>query len=405
MTGTPLDLDRLWPRNPMYDAVIDECKGRDIRIRDRWLVDFASCNYLGLDVDEQVMAAMHRAVHDWGTHPGWSRLLGSPRLYVEIEDHLTELLHAPDVLLLPTITHIHFSVITALAGRGTVFVERRAHKTIYDGCVYARALGATMHRFDGRDPDALDRSMRTTRRIERGPILVCLDGIDSMTGNAHDLGALQAVCGRHGATLYVDDAHGFGVVGERRPDETSPYGARGNSIIRHQGLTYDHTVLVGGLSKAYSSLLAFVAVPTPLKERLKIAAPPYLYAGPSPTASLASAQAGLQVNDIRGDRFRADLHRMTSRVLEHVRELGLRTPNTTGTPIVELPLGEGTDLAAVTWFLWERGIYVTVAAYPLVPRTAAGVRIQTTAAHTDAQIDQLLSTLTELTASGLVRTR
>ena len=108
-----------------------------------------------------------------------------------------------------------------------------------------------------------------------------MDGVNSMTGNAPDLLAFAEVTRRHGALLYVDDAHGFGVIGERTHDETCPYGARGNSIVRHFGESYEDLVLVGGFSKAYSSLLAFIACPTDVKNLLKVAAPPYLYSGPS----------------------------------------------------------------------------------------------------------------------------
>jgi 7-keto-8-aminopelargonate synthetase-like enzyme len=376
----------------MYDAVIEEIRGRNIRIGDKWLVDYASCNYLGFDLEPSIMAAIDEAIRCWGTHPSWSRLLGSTRLYPEIEERLTALLHAPDVLVLPTITHIHFSVINLLVQKGTVFVEQHAHKTVYDGCVYARGLGATLRRFRADDPSALHLALLTAAK----PAVVCVDGVGSMTGNAQDLALLRDICAWHGALLYVDDAHGFGVVGERRSDETSPYGMRGNGILRHLDIGYDNVVLVGGLSKAYSSLLAFIAVPPSLKQYLKVAAPPYLYSGPSPTASLASVLAGLDLNEKRGDAIRAGLYHKTRRVREHVRDVGLRTPNTLGTPIVELPLGADADLDAVTDLLWRRGIYVTVAAYPLVARDASGVRIQMTAAHTDDQIDQLNAALTEL---------
>jgi 8-amino-7-oxononanoate synthase len=396
------DLAVLRANNPMYDAVIDEIDGRNIRIGEHWLVDFASCNYLGLDLDPAVMAAIDPAVRRWGTHPSWSRLLGSPRPYVEIEDRLTDLLGAPDSLVLPTITHIHMSVIPALVGRGTVLVERRAHKTIYDGCVYARGRGATLHGFRADDPDQLADLLRAASADR--PRLVCLDGVDSMTGNVPDLGRLSEVCAEHGALLYVDDAHGFGVLGERHPGETSPYGSRGNSVVRYLGLDYDNLVLVGGFSKAYSSLLAFIALPTVLKEHLKVAAPPYLYSGPSPVASLATVLAGLAVNDERGDALRGDLYRNTARVLAHARALGLATPNRLGTPIVELPLAAGADIQRVTRLLWRRGIYVTIAAYPLVSRSDVGFRIQLTAAHTDGQVDHLLRVLTELAGAGHLRT-
>src|SRR5439155_9112340 len=130
----------------------------------------------------------------------------------------------------------------------------------------------------------------------------------------------------HDALLYVDDAHGFGVIGERAPDELCDYGTSGNSVLRHLDIPYDNVILVAGFSKAYSSLLAFIALPTRMKDALKVLAPPYLYSGPSPIASLATTLTGLEVNRVRGDAVRADLHRKTARVLEALHRLGVSTP-------------------------------------------------------------------------------
>jgi 8-amino-7-oxononanoate synthase len=395
------ELARIVPDNPMYDAVIDEIDGRRIRIGSHWLVDYASCNYLGFDLDPEIMSAIDVEIRRWGTHPSWSRLLGNPRLYVDIEERLTDLLGAPETLVLPTITHIHMSVIPILAGDGTILFEHTAHKTIYDGCVYARGLGATIAPFTSDDPQHLDELLRAAPS-GRGR-LVCMDGVNSMTGNMPDLAALAAICRKHGALLYVDDAHGFGVVGERSATETTPYGIRGNSIVAHAGEAYDDLILVGGFSKAYSSLLAFLALPAWLKEHLKVAAPPYLYSGPSPTASLASVLAGFDVNEQRGDSIRHTLFTHTTRVLDHVRSLGVETPNDTGTPIIELPLASSDLMGVVADLLWRDGVYVTLATYPLVPHDQVGFRIQLTASHTDEQIDELLATLTMLAEKDLLR--
>ena len=165
--------------------------------------------------------------------------------------------------------------------------------------------------------------------------------------------------------------------------------------MRHFDESYDNVVLVGGFSKSYSSLLAFIALPTRLKNVLKIAAPPYLYSGPSPVASLATVLAGLEVNAKRGDEIRGDLYRKTTRVLEHLDNLGVHTPNTSGFPIIEIPVGDPDRIDEVGRFLFERGIYVTLAAFPLVPRKEVGFRIQVTAANTDEEISQLLTVLDE----------
>jgi 8-amino-7-oxononanoate synthase len=394
------DLAELERSNPMSDAVIDEIRGRMIRIGDHWLADFASCNYLGFDLEPEIIAAVRPYLEAWGTHPSWSRLLGSPVLYEQIEERLTELLGAADTLVLPTITLIHLSVIPLLAASGSVFVDRRAHKTIYEGAEMATLRGATLKRFAHNDLDQLEELLRNDTASAR---LICIDGVNSMTGNAPDLPAFAALAREYDAILYVDDAHGFGVIGERRGDELSPYGARGNSIVRYFGEAYENVVLVGGLSKAYSSLAAFIACPSDMKRLLKTAAPPYLYSGPSPVASLATVLAGLDVNERRGDAIRADLFAKTRRLLDALDALGVYTPNTDGFPIVEIPLAQANAISDVGKLLFERGIYVTLAAYPLVPRDEVGFRIQLTAANTDEEVDRLIETVGELAARGALR--
>src|SRR4051812_37239417 len=397
---TVADLSELTASHPMMDAVIDEVDGRMIRIGDHWLADFASCNYLGFDLDREIIDAVPAQLEAWGTHPSWSRLLGSPVLYEQIEERLTALLGAPDSLVLPTITHIHMSVIPLLAASGTIFLDARAHKTIYDGCQVARSRGAAVRRFRFEDPDHLDQLLRAERDPTR---LVCMDGVNSMTGNAPDLRAFAEVARRHGALLYVDDAHGFGVIGERSPYETSHYGARGNSVVRHFDETYDGIVLVGGFSKSYSSLLAFIACPTEVKNLLKVAAPPYLYSGPSPVASLATVLAGLDVNERRGEEIRRVLWQRTERVLGAVDRLELDTPNRSGFPVIELPLRDHERIGHVGRFLFERGVYVTLAAFPLVPKHEVGFRVQLTAANTEAEVDALIAALEDLAEAGELR--
>jgi 8-amino-7-oxononanoate synthase len=380
----------------MTDAVIEEIDGRMIRVGERWLADFASCNYLGFDLEREIIESIPAYLDEWGTHPSWSRLLGSPVLYTQIEERLTELTGAEDTLILPTITLIHMSVIPVLAGAGTIYVESRAHKTIYEGCQLAGARGATVKRFEFEDADDLERLLR---QGGPAPRLICVDGVNSMTGNALDLPAFARLAREYDALLYVDDAHGFGVIGERSQSEPCAYGVRGNSIVRHVDETYENIVLVSGFSKSYSSLAAFVACPTDLKRMLKTAAPPYLYSGPSPVASLATVLAGIEVNERRGDALRADLWDKTAQVLDHLDSLGVYTPNTSGFPIVEIPLARHEDIDAVGRFLFENGIYVTLAAYPLVPKHEVGFRVQVTAANTQAEIDQLLDVIGKLAES------
>ena len=389
------DLSELKASHPMMDAVIDEIDGRMIRVGDQWLADFASCNYLGFDLDREIIDAIPAYLDAWGTHPSWSRLLGSPVLYEEIEERLTALLGSEDSLVLPTITHIHMSVIPLLAASGTIFLDARAHKTIYDGCQVARARGAAVRRFRFEDPDHLDELLRAERDPTR---LVCMDGVNSMTGNPPDLPAFAAVARKHGALLYVDDAHGFGVIGERGPDETSPYG----SAATASSATSTRPTTTSSSSAASPR-------PTPRCWRSSPARPTSRTCSRSPRRPTSTRARR------RSPRWRPSSPASTStrsaatscaRVLSGSRaacstacaRLGVYTPNRSGLPIIEIPLRDHDRIDAVGRFLFDRGVYVTLAAYPLVPKDEVGFRVQLTAANTDAEVDMLLAALEELAA-------
>jgi 8-amino-7-oxononanoate synthase len=387
------EVARLIADHPMADAVVDQIDGRMLRIGDHWLADFASCNYLGLDLDPEVLARVPDYLARWGTHPSWARGIASPALYQQVEAEVADLLGVEDAIAFPTLTHIHNGVLPALAGEGTLLIDTRAHQTIHDAAVVARAGGASVHRFRSGDVAHAERLLRGPTR---SPRVICMDGVNSMTGNPPDLPAFAAMAREHDALLYVDDAHGFGVIGERGGYDPSPYGRSGNAVVRFFGESYDQIVLAAGFSKAYSSLLAFVAVPTRLKQYLKTMVPAYVYGGPVPVASLATALLGLAVNRRRGDDLRAQLYQKTKLLLDHLDKLGVATSNVSGFPLVELAVADPADLDAVGRHLFERGIYVTLAPYPVVPRKEAGFRIQVTAANTTEQLELLLNVLQEV---------
>jgi 8-amino-7-oxononanoate synthase len=391
---TNSEMARLQFMHRMCDAVIDEQRGRDIRIGDQWLADFASCNYLGFDLDEEILDAVPGYLARWGSHPSWSRIIASPVLYEQIEEGLADLCGTQDALALPTITHIHFSVLPVVAAGGTVFLDSRAHKTVLDGAMAAKATGADVKNIGHNN------LARLQARLETGdwkrPGVIALDGVNSMTGNVPDLVAYAALARQHDAILYVDDAHGFGVIGDRTPDELSPYGSRGNGIVRYLGESYDNVIFIGALSKAYSSLMAFLAIPTELKTLLKTTAPPYVYSGPSPVASLATVLEGLRVNRERGDAMRATLHARTRAILDCCDELQLDVVNDSGLPIIQIPLEDPERVSEVGDLLFDRGLYVTMCPHPIVPLREAGFRVQVTAANGEDHVDRLNDALHEL---------
>ena len=206
--------ERIPSPHPLVDAVIDEIDGRMIRIGERWLADFASSNYLGFDLDNEIIEAVPDYLRRWGSRSGSSRMPGLRRQYEEIEEHLTSLLRCEDTLVVPAGAEIHAMIIPALVDGGTIFLDRRAQKSIVDGCAAAQARGATVVTFSHDDPRELGELLATHRARTR---LICIDGVNSLTGATADLGSLAMLARANDALLYIDDEAGFGVLGERGP--------------------------------------------------------------------------------------------------------------------------------------------------------------------------------------------
>jgi len=375
----------------LYDRVVTEVKGRQIKIGDRWLTDFASCNYLGLDLHEGAIDAIDAEVRRFGTHPSWARLAASPVLYEELEAKLADLCGAEDALVLPTITLIAIGLIPAIAGKGAViFADKLVHKVNHDGCRLARDMGAELKSFRHDDVEDLEAQLaaahtKTTR-------LVVVDGVLSVTGRVPDLEKIAAACRRHNAILYIDDAHGFGVLGEN-PSAEHPFGHRGNGVIKHLGLSYDNVLYVAGLSKAYSSLAAFVLVPTRLKRYLKSTITSYIVSGPVPTAALATALAGLRLNDVEGGQWRTTLSAYTRHIIGAYQARGIRTDNDSGFPIVSAYVGGADAVMRGGQLLYDEGMYVTLQGYPLVPRDMGVLRATPTVSNTWDEVHALVESM------------
>ncbi|MFI4995275.1 MAG: aminotransferase class I/II-fold pyridoxal phosphate-dependent enzyme, partial [Hyphomicrobiales bacterium] len=378
---------------PQAFNTVDDQRGRQVLIDGRWRVDFASCNYLGLDLEPEVMAAIGPAVEKWGTHPSWTRAVASPAPYAELERELAEILVATDTLVFPSISLLHMGVLPVLAGfDGVILKDAAAHHSIHEACLRARSEGVEWLDFRHNNPADLAEKL-ARYRPERTKIIVT-DGAYSMGGAYPPLPAYVRLAKEHNATVYIDDAHGFGILGER-PDETQPYGYGGGGIVRRFGLGYeaDRIVYVAGLSKAFSSYAAFVTCSDPqMKARLQ-ASGPYVFSGPTSTASLATALAGLRLNRTIGDERRARILRLTRRLVKEASVLGFEVDNEGDFPIVGVVMGPWDQMMTACRILWEHDILVTPATFPAVPMNRNLVRFSITAANTEVEVSQAIAAL------------
>lgn len=378
---------------PQIHAVVTEQIGRKVKVEGNWVFDFASCNYLGIDLQPEIMDAIPPALKKWGVHPSWTRAVASPAIYEDLEQALARLVGAPSTLVFPAVTLLHAGVIPVLAGYdGVILKDIFAHRSIIEACRLAQTNGAET--LDFRHNDVADLEAKLARYPYARTKIIAVDGVYSMSGEYPPLPEMARLARQYNAWVYIDDAHGIGVIGEH-PSAEMPYGHKGNGIVRYYGLDYvrDRMIYVAGLSKSFSSFGAFITCHDQKMKDLFRSASTFIFSGPSPVASLASALAGVQLNQRDGESWRANLHALTRRLIVGAKAMGFEVINDNDFPIVCVVIGRTPDVIAACKILWEYGILITPALYPIVPRDRGLLRFSITAANTEEEIDRSLEAL------------
>ena len=381
---------------PQFYAEAEDQRGRQVLIDGRWRCDFASCNYLGFDLEPEIRAAIPEAVERWGTHPSWTRAVASPALYSELERELAQTVGAPDTLVFPSISLLHLGVLPGLAGyNGVILFDASAHHSMAEACMRAQADGAEWVEF--RHNDIGDLESRLAKYARARTKIIATDGVYSMGSPNPPLAEYARLAGEYNATVYVDDAHGFGIVGAA-PDEAMPYGYGGVGIVRHLGLDYvrDRIIYVAGMSKAFSSYAAFVTCYDEKFKQMLQTTGPYVFSGPTAVACLATALAGLRLNRRDGDARRREIQRLTKRLVREAASLGFEVDNDCDFPIVGVVMGGWEAMVTGCRILWDHDILITPATFPAVPATRNLVRFSITAANTDQELDQAIGALREV---------
>jgi myxalamid-type polyketide synthase MxaB len=164
---------------PQAFVVAERQEGRRVLVGGRWRLDFASCNYLGLDLEPEVMAAIPPALVEWGVHPSWSRAVASPRIYEELEEELARLVGAPTTLVFPSISLLHYGVLPILAGfDGVILKDTDAHHSIHEGCLRAGANGVEWVEFRHNDVETLAKKL--SQYPQGRTKIIATDGVYSM---------------------------------------------------------------------------------------------------------------------------------------------------------------------------------------------------------------------------------
>ena len=361
--------------------LLESPQGVQVTVDGQQLLAFCSNDYLGLASHPQVAEAMQEGVRRWGVGGGASHLVvGHSTAHHALEDALAEFTGRPRALLMSSGYMANLGAITALVGQGdTVLQDRLNHASLLDAGLLS---GARFSRYLHNDPHSL--AQRLTRAS--GNTLVVTDGVFSMDGDLAELPALCRTARSAGAWVMVDDAHGFGCLGDS-----------GGGIVEHFGLGLEEVpVLVATLGKSFGTAGAFIAGSEELIETLIQFARPYIYTTSQPPALAWATLRSLRL--LREESWRREhLRALISRFRAGASELGLQLMDSP-TPIQPLLIGDSERALQLSAGLRRRGILISAIRPPTVPRGTARLRVTLSAAHEQADVDRLLEALQQTLA-------
>lgn len=351
-------------------------QGAELEVEGRRLVAFASNDYLGLAAHPKLIAAVVEAVQRFGVGSGASHLIsGHHEEHERTDAELARFVGMPKALSFSTGYMANTGVIPALVGRGdAVFSDALNHACLIDG---ARLSRAEVHVYPHADPDALERALVRSSAPNK---LVVSDAVFSMDGDIAPVRELVDLCERHDAWLYLDDAHGFGVLGPN-----------GEGTLAHFGVRSERIVYMGTLGKAAGVSGAFVAGEAAMIDWLVQRARTYVFTTAMPPMLAAAVRASLEV-------FRSEPWRR-QRLRDHVALLRRRlrdlpwTLLESSTAVQPLVVGDNARVMQLMESLWERGFWVPGIRPPTVPEGSARLRISLTAGHTAEQVADLADAL------------
>ena len=367
--------------NP-YHRLHEMRAGATSRIAGRDVLNFASYDYLGLNGDPRINAAVIEAVTNWGTSVSGSRLSSGERpAHLALEQSLAQLYDAQAALVFVSGHATAIALIPTLMGpKDLVITDALMHNSVVLGAQYA---SSTRRIFPHNDFDALEAMLaRERHRFER--VLIISEGLFSMDGDTPDLRRLVAIKEHFGCWLMIDDAHGLGVLG-----------AKGRGIAEHKGIDpRDVDIWFGTLSKSLVSCGGYIAGPSRLIDLLKGFAPGMVYSVGMPIPVSEAARTALSImlaEPERVARLRSNGAFFRTLALEAGFDVGLAE----GFGIVPIAIGETVKTVMLAQRLLERGVNAFPVLPPGVPDRSARLRFFLSASHTEAQLRQAIAILSE----------
>jgi 8-amino-7-oxononanoate synthase len=359
--------------------VLDGPQGVRVRADGREFLSFCSNDYLGLANHPALVEALRQGAAQYGAGGGASHLVsGHSAAHHRLEEELAEFVGLPRALLFSTGYMANLGIVTALLGRDDeLFADKLNHASLNDAALLARAR---FTRFPHLDLSALEQRLAASKARRK---LVAVDAVFSMDGDIAPVPQLLALCERFDAWLLLDDAHGFGVLGQ---------GGRG--VLEHFAVASPRIIYMATLGKAAGVAGAFAAGDATLVEYLLQRARTYIFTTAMPPALAVTLSASLRLigaENWRRERLQTLIQTLCAKLQPHHWRL-LASP----TAIQPLLIGGNAETVAVSDALREAGIWVPAIRPPTVPKGQARLRISLSAAHEVADVEALAAALNAL---------
>ena len=356
--------------------LLDSPQAEHIVANNQHFLSFCSNDYLGLANHPDLIATMQSAAQASGVGSGASNLItGHHRYHDNLEKQLAKFVQMPAALLFSTGYMANIGVISALMGRNdAVFADKLNHACLNDGAFLSRAA---FHRFPHNDVTALEALLKTSTAKHK---LIAADAVFSMDGDMAPLPEYLSLCEKYDAYLYVDDAHGFGVLGEH-----------GQGTLNHFKLKSPRIIMMATLGKAAGVAGAFVAGEQVVIDYLIQKANSYVYSTPAPPALSATLSASVNLIE-QGDHLRSHLRTLIAYLKDNLncRKWQLMPSDTAVQPLV---VGGNHEALALSEYLQSCGVLVPAIRPPTVPVGTSMLRISLSAAHSIEDIQKLIKVL------------
>lgn len=372
------ETDRLAARSLIRSPrVVSRARGAILTIDGRDVVSFCTNDYLGLAQHPDLARAARDAEPDFGWGTSASRLLsGTTAWHVRLEERLARHKNREASLYFVAGFMANLGLLSALGGPDVdLFSDELNHASVVDGC---RLSGSKTHVFRHRDVAHAAELLRASTAPHK---LILTDAVFSMDGDLAPLRELSALAREHDADLFVDDAHGFGILGAR---------GRGTA----EALAVTPTLQTVTLSKAAGSAGGFLVGDRAAIDLIRSRARSFIFTTAYPPAVCAAGLAAIDLLEAADDR-RAKLWENVAHLAHGLRAQGFDLRDSQA-PIIPIVLGANDRAVKAAQILWDAGLYAPAIRPPTVPEGQARLRISVTAAHEKSHLDQLLDALRKL---------